>query len=119
MTRGKMSRHKTLFMSACLAVALAVTLASSLASAACTATLVEYSPILTNGNPHLLIQCGGTNFVSVVSPPGGCASHARTLDTLKIWLSIAQGALLSGKGLNIYSTSCGGMNMMTTIDLVQ
>ena len=88
-------------------------------AATCTPNIVEYS---TNNNTPtpLLIQCGGTNFFGPIAPVSNCA--AQSIETLKIWTSLAQAALLSGKKLNIYTKTCGSgssqvPNVITGIDL--
>lgn len=67
----------------------------------------------------LLIQCGGINYVAVVTPPAGCSSYAQTLDTQKIWLGMAQTALLSKRNLRVYYGTCGGATLLSVVDLWQ
>jgi hypothetical protein len=72
----------------------------------------------------LLIQCvGGTNFFAQVAPLNtsstvSCQGFAQNLDTIKIWLSMAQTALLAGKNVLMYYTSCGPYNSGAGIPLV-
>jgi len=69
------------------------------------ASQIEYNP----SSSYMLIQLNGNtsiNYtVNLTSP--GCSIPAVNIDSVKIFLSIAQGALLSGKNLTIYYTTCG------------
>jgi hypothetical protein len=67
----------------------------------------------------MAVVCGGNTFASFVgSAPGGCT--AVPLDTVKIWVSLEQAALLSGKNLKISFQSCmGGGFGLTEVDLLQ
>ncbi len=109
-------------MSAFVAVASGLALASASvpASAAVTGisgtcTDVEY----TTG--QLLIQLntanGVVNYVAATTPPSNCSSYARPLDTQKMFMSLAQAALLSGKTMVIYYTNCNTVNYITTVDI--
>jgi hypothetical protein len=87
----------------------------------CKVNVVEYY------KDTLLIQCvGGGNFYGKVAPANGatsCQPYAQNLDTLKIWLSMAQTALLAGKNILMYFTNCGpenagaGVPLITVLDL--
>ena len=53
------------------------------------------------------------NGVIYYAAPGfspGCDIRAPTADTVKIWLSLAQTAMLSGKTVVLGYTECGGYN---------
>ena len=94
-----------------------VTIASTApASAGCTPNIVEYvSPPSSN---QLLIQCDGANFFGIGLNVSTCS--AETTETLKVWMSMAQAALLAGKKLNIYTKTCGATaNVITGIDLLK
>jgi hypothetical protein len=59
-------------------------------------------------NPRLMIQINGagTNyFVQQSSPCSGVPSQS--IETIKMFLSIAQASLLSGKKVTLYTNSCG------------
>jgi hypothetical protein len=101
-----------------LATGILATAGSASAFAAtCAPNIVEYNAPTGTTFP-LLIQCSPTNYVGLISATGGCP--AQSVDTLKIWASLAQAAVLSGKKLNIYTTTCGSTsNVITAIDLVQ
>jgi hypothetical protein len=77
--------------------------------------IVEYAP------GQLLIQgSNGTNHVAQLNPSDDCAQYKRDVDTLKIWHSMAQTALLAGKKMNIYSHACSdGNRHITALDIVQ
>jgi hypothetical protein len=112
-----MSRTKRFF---CLLVALiagagafVTSRPASAGTTTCSPNIVEYQV------PTLLIQCAPNNFIAPADPPSGCSNFTQTVDTQKIWESLAQAALLNGKSLNIYWTPCGGWNMITAVDLVK
>jgi len=97
-----------------LAVIAAVGATTSVALAADTGLLtvnaVEY------GNNFLLIQLSnGTNYIGSTSAPSGCVSG--NIDTLKIWTSQAQSALLSGKRLKIYYDTCSSTPYISGVDI--
>jgi hypothetical protein len=71
---------------------------------------VEYS------NNTLLVQLAdGSNYVGSTSAPAPCTSAS--VDTLKVWASQAQAALLSGHTLKIYYTNCNSTPFINTIDI--
>lgn len=83
------------------------------ANAACNVLKVEYY------QGTVLIQCTGatpSNYLAQTTPPAGCGAHAQNLETQKIWLSMAQAALLSGKPMWFYYTACGGLNLLNVVD---
>jgi hypothetical protein len=67
----------------------------------------------------MAVVCGGTTFAAwQTGAPSGCSTTA--LDTIKIWSSLEQAALLSGKNIKITFTTCtGGGFGMTQVDLLQ
>jgi flagellum-specific peptidoglycan hydrolase FlgJ len=93
--------------------AIALTALSTSASATVTdstVTIVEY----TQGT--LLVQVAtGANFYAQLSAPAPCVSV--TIDTIKAWQSLAQAALLSGKGVRIFSQAGTCTTSISTIDL--
>lgn len=66
----------------------------------------------------LIVQdASGVNFYGQLGTQTGCTANNQTLDTLKIWLSLGQAALLSGKNVKIYFATCGGINYISAFDL--
>jgi hypothetical protein len=59
------------------------------------------------------------NYLATTNAAPCSASYSQSLDTIKIWSSMAQAALLSGKNLKIYFTLCGTNNIhyIQTLDL--
>jgi hypothetical protein len=108
---------KTASRVAALASALAITVASVPAWAVSspeftTVGVVEYSP------GTLLVQdAGGNNFFAQLATQGGCTQFNQTIDTIKIWQSMAQSALLAGKAVRIYFNVCGNVNYIATLDV--
>jgi hypothetical protein len=101
-----------LSVSAILAIAMATTPVRADATSVVTVNAVEY----TNG--MLLIQLStGQNYHAVTSAVSGCTANNQSLDTLKVWASMAQSALLSGKRLKIYFTACSSFSYINTLDL--
>ncbi|HTA18395.1 MAG TPA: hypothetical protein VK989_03835 [Polyangia bacterium] len=83
------------------------------ATATCVPTDVAY-----NQSGAETIVCGGTTFTASNSnAPTGCITQF--IDTIKLWSSLAQAALLSGKNIQVTFTSCGGQNSVQKIDLLQ
>jgi hypothetical protein len=99
---------------AALLVSLVGAPASAAVTTAATPSIVEYMP------GALLIQIPGAsagNYMGVLSAVSGCSANNQTIDTLKAWQALAQSALLSGKNLRIYFTSCNGVLYISTVDL--
>jgi hypothetical protein len=99
---------KKLWTFASLSAAAAASLVVTSASAASVGPVsqVEYN---ANGgsNPQLMIQVNGgaTNyFAQQNSPCTGVPSQS--IETIKIFLSIAQASLLSGKKVTLYTNTC-------------
>ena len=80
------------------------------ANVGCNVTQVEYYP------GTLLIQCPAGNFLAQQNPPSGCGAYTHTLETQKLWLSMAQSAITSGKPVFFYYETCGGINMITVLN---
>ena len=100
------------------ALSLSIVAAASTAGALdkqATVNAVEYSQGV------LLIQLSdGVNYFGQVAADASiCTSHNRSLDTLGKWQSLAEAAILSGKQLRIYFTSCGSPSKkyISVIDL--
>lgn len=66
----------------------------------------------------LMIQYAGVNYVAQPTSPG-CSIPAISADTLKIWASLAQASVLSGKTLTIYYDDCSGTHYITDLVLVK
>ena len=79
-----------------------------------TVIMVEYSSYATG---TLTVQVAGSvNYFGQVSAQTGCTANNQTVDTLKMWQSLAQAALLSGKTVKIYYNVCGtGSNQFNYI----
>lgn len=90
-------------------------LADTPGSAQRTVGIVEF------GGPNLTIQLSdGTNYLATRNASSAlCSVYNVTPDTLKIWQGMAEAALLSGKMLKIYYTTCSADNLpyITTVDL--
>jgi hypothetical protein len=76
------------------------------------------------GYTQLLIQFKeGSTYTNTYANPGqgvaaDCPINAPTLETTKVWLSMAQASVLSGRNLTVSYTTCtGGWNWITAIDL--
>jgi hypothetical protein len=71
-------------------------------------TQTEYNAS-SSSLPQLLVQLNNNTsvnyFAQQTSP--GCSLPANSIDTIKIFLSVAQAAQLAGKSVNIYYNTCG------------
>jgi len=92
-------------------------LASVAAVATAVAVTVASTPAFASaatGNPsqvaypqgQLVIQFNGINYIGVTAP--GCGLSANTVDTIKVWQSLATAALLSGKNVIVSFSTCNG-----------
>jgi hypothetical protein len=81
-------------------------------------TQLEY---LSTTNTLIIQITNAGNFeyykAQLTSP--GCNIAATSIDTIKIWLSIAQASLLSGKNVTLYSTTCNSQNYLYDIVLAR
>jgi hypothetical protein len=75
---------------------------------------IEYS-----GNNLTIQLTDGINYLATTNASPCSSSYSQSLDTIKIWSSMAQAALLSGKMLNVYFTQCAanGIHYVTVLDL--
>lgn len=68
------------------------------------------------GGDFLLVQYSDVNHrAQVVSP--GCGIPANSMDSLKIWQSMTQAAVLAGKNVDIYYDTCNGQRYIRDIVL--
>jgi hypothetical protein len=126
MTNLKAFRKTTArFFALCAMAATVATAGTAFAGSLGTAKVTLVTQLGSNGGvgaPGLFINANdGTTFVTVVTSTtvsGACAAHAQTADTIKGMISIAEAALLSGKSVNLFWNTCGGMNYINRIDLV-
>jgi len=88
-------------------------------SGLCTATAVQY-----DGSPRLRLTCGGTDYWAFGAAWTGC-TKTESVDTLKVWQTLATSGLLSGKKLSIaYAVQSGsgcrsvGAKTITTLAIV-
>jgi hypothetical protein len=107
-----------------LATALLVTAATQPVLAAeslCTINEVSYAELsLDNRSPELALYCVEGNFYAwryVRGSESTCA--ARPAESLRLWQSLAQASLLSGKTLRIYYDNCAGFNQIASIHLIK
>ena len=112
-TLKKVARVSTLTFVAAMFFATVGISSASANQLTCAPNLIEYYA------NNLIVQCNGTNYYGVTA---GCGS-VQSLDTLKFWQSIAQGALLlAGKNIQIYFTPAAGgcsINTITALDLIK
>jgi hypothetical protein len=101
-------------------------LAANSSPATCVPNLMEYS---TEGAPGaaagetLIVQCSAenpANFYGLQNTPSGCTIPSQPTDTLKVWASEAQAAILAGHNINIYWAACGtpSVQVIQAIDLL-
>jgi hypothetical protein len=107
-----------------LVVALGVASTAKAASGQGATTLVEYSGAgignISNNGGTVQIIAGGQPYFGVVSTfNAACNANNQTLDTVKVWTSLAQATLLAGKQVKVYFTTCGGFNYINVLDLIQ
>jgi len=67
--------------------------------------------------PDLIAFSGSVGFWATVGTSPGCSVLAPSLDTLKIWASLFQEALLSGKFVSIHYTPCNNINWIQAVML--
>jgi len=104
-----------------LAGAVSLGIASSSASAnTATTTVLQVQYTANGGNPQLILESSlGNYFYAQLPVPTGCSGiiAANTIDTIKMWESIATAALLSGKSLSWNYTTCGGFTYINALSL--
>lgn len=96
-------------------VAVVTAPADAAQSTAATPTSVEYF----GASPNLYIVIGGVQYVGQLTAPG-CGGSAQSVETLKLWASLAQSAFLSGKKISIwYDTggACGTNRYIASVIL--
>lgn len=114
MTNKSRSSHKRSFLVLVASVLAATVLISGTALASNAQgpiTQVEYNAG-NSSNPQLLLQLNGvtsTNYFAQQGTPG-CGVPALSIDSIKMFVSIAQAALLAGKTTTVYYNACGGLN---------
>jgi hypothetical protein len=83
----------------------------------CTPTDVAYFNSGTSS--YAIFVCGGNNFTAwLTGPAAGC--NTSSIDAIKIWQSMSQAALLSGKKLGMAFTTCtNGQFGLIQMDLLQ
>lgn len=74
---------------------------------------------------YLMVQLSGINYEAQLSSVNGsqggssCSIASNSIDTLKIWQTLAQGALLAGKQVRVYYSQCNNRNWISDIVLKQ
>jgi hypothetical protein len=66
--------------------------------------------------PTMLLQVAGTNYYAQ-GPASGCAP-ANDIDTVKLWVSLAQAAQLSGKQITLSYVTCNSTNYVLDIAML-
>jgi hypothetical protein len=119
----------SLRIAALAALAIVTTAVTSRTARAETANKCTKVNVVEYYQDTLLIQCAETtglvNYLAQVHPADtsstvSCKGFASNLDSIKIWMSLAQTALLAGKPLLIYNTICGpdgGQRLIRVVDL--
>jgi hypothetical protein len=77
---------------------------------------LTHTEFFMNGtNQVMLVQINGSsngNFFAQVTSPG-CSLPNNPIDTLKVWVSLAEFAQASGKTTTLYYQTCNGQNYFT------
>jgi|SRR4051812_33826788 hypothetical protein len=109
------TRRISRWMAVAIALAVAAPSVAALAGSPTDGKIatVEYYP------GTLLIQMAGVNYLAQLTTQSGCTANNQSIDTLKIWHSMAQTALLAGKTTRIYFNVCSGVNYISVIDVNQ
>jgi hypothetical protein len=96
----------------------AVTTALAIATAAPSAFAGFVDVLLTQVEwpGFLMVQSAGINYQAQLNSPG-CNLPANSIDTLKIWQSLATSALLAGKPVRVYYNDCNGVHWIGDIVL--
>ena len=73
-----------------------------------------------SANPYLMVQLNGNTSINYVAQQSSPCSGAPSLsaDTVKMFLSLAQAAVLAGRSLTIYYNSCSGSATPYIYDMV-
>lgn len=109
------NRNRGFSTVAALAAGLAITVASATALAATgPVSQVEYMGVGNYSIPLLLVQINGVNYIGQTTTPG-CGIPTQSTDTIKIWLSMAQSAMLAGKTVTLYTSSCNNAQYITDL----
>jgi hypothetical protein len=99
-------------------VALGISISALASSTTKTLKQVEYRN--TTLTPDLLLQTSdGINYQATATLAPGCSVLAPSIDTVKIWASLGQAALLAGKNVQIYYTTCNSTNWIQDVILIQ
>jgi hypothetical protein len=99
---------------------LVATMAPTFTRAAAAAEVVCAPNVIEYFNATLIIQCAPTNYYAQTYPPAApCEANVNFLDNMKMWMTLAQSALLAGKNLKIGYTTCGPTNYINVIDLIK
>lgn len=112
--RGSTLRRYLIGVGVAVLAMTAVSAPTFAATSTCALTDIAYS------STGMAVICGGTTYAAFQTgtPPSGCS--LTSLDTIKLWLSLEQAALLSGKNVKITFTTCtAGNNGITQVDLLQ
>ena len=67
---------------------------------------------------YLMIQYSGVNYIGQGASPG-CSLPAYSADTIKMWASLSQASLLSGKNMTIYYNDCNGAHYISDLVLIK
>jgi hypothetical protein len=107
-TSNKIKRHLAL---SAIALVSAFSMPAAAASVQGVPAQVEYGSVL-------MVQFNSINYVAQATAPG-CSIPANSADTIKIWVNLAQAALLSNKNLTIYFSTCNSTNYIRDLVLIK
>jgi|SRR4051812_2891990 hypothetical protein len=79
----------------------------------CSPTFVQYEA----AQQYLIVGCGGVNYFAATLTSGNCTAQSRSVDQQKLFMSLAESALLSGKIVTVYSNTCEGRVYIEAMDL--
>jgi hypothetical protein len=114
------AKKATLLVAATAAfVVIAVAGPAMAASSSGPVTQTEYLYNGASWGPQLLVQLNNNSSVNYLAQQAspGCGLASNTVDTVKIWLSIAQAAQLAGKNVIVYYNTCGSTNYIFDITM--
>jgi len=115
------TRLKRFKLPALAAAAAALLLCSTVLASSAPAQPVKVAEITQQaGYTQLFVQLNdNTNLVANIGQTidSSCNVPTVTMDTARMWLSLAQASVLSGRNVKIYYNHCVGWNWILGIDL--
>jgi hypothetical protein len=100
-----------------LATVVCMTVTSQAKAELYTGTVAQLEYVGYGSPPYLMVQLDSNRSINYYAqqPSPGCGIASISIDTIKIWMSLLQLSMITGKSALLYTNSCGSYDYIVDV----